>query len=81
MSALGVPVLPGPDALFERAGQPVAKLDPFQRTTELRRPGSLRGRVRMAQGFDALSDDTVKVRRIEDRSARWRSTPQPRERS
>lgn len=81
MSAPGEPVLPGPEGVLRRVGRPVARLDPFEWTTEPKRPGSRRGRVRIAQGFDALPDDTAKVRRIEDRSARGGATSRPGERS
>lgn len=40
-------------------GQPVAELRAPPRRTEARRPGGLKGRIRMAEDFDSLPDDVL----------------------
>ena len=43
----------GEEIIIARSGKPVARLVPLRVGTPLRRPGLLRGRVRMAADFDA----------------------------
>ena len=43
----------GEEIILSKAGKPMAKLVPFRRTTEPRRPGGWEGRVRISDDFDA----------------------------
>ena len=43
----------GEEIIIARAGRPVAKLGPFVPTERRRRPGLLKGRIRIAADFDA----------------------------
>ncbi len=43
----------GADIVIARAGRPVARLVPFRRPSPPRRPGSMKGKIRVAANFDA----------------------------
>lgn len=43
----------GEEIILSKAGKPMAKLVPFRRTTEPRRPGGWEGRVRISDDFDS----------------------------
>jgi prevent-host-death family protein len=43
----------GEEIILSKAGKPLAKLVPFQRTTEPRKPGGWEGRMRISEDFDA----------------------------
>jgi len=43
----------GEEITLARAGRPVARLVPYPRRTSPRRPGLLRGRIRVAEDFDS----------------------------
>ena len=43
----------GEEIILSKAGKPMAKLVPFRRTTEPRRPGGWEGKVRISEDFDA----------------------------
>jgi prevent-host-death family protein len=57
LSALIEQVLTGKEVVIGKAGKPVAKLVPFDWPKEPRRPGALRGQIRIAADFDALPED------------------------
>jgi prevent-host-death family protein len=57
LSALIERVLAGEEIIIGKAGKPVAKLVRFERAERPRLPGALRGRIRIADDFDALPDD------------------------
>jgi prevent-host-death family protein len=57
LSALIERVLAGEEIIIGKAGKPVAKLVRFERTESPRLPGALKGRIRIADDFDALPDD------------------------
>ena len=57
LSALIERVRRGEEIVIGKAGQPVAKLVPFERPAEPRRPGALRGKIRIASDFDELPED------------------------
>ncbi|OWY62349.1 prevent-host-death protein [cyanobacterium TDX16] len=42
----------GEDIVIARAGKPVARLVPFRERTGPRRPGAMKGRIRIADDFD-----------------------------
>lgn len=48
----------GEEIVIARAGKPAAKLVPIQSRKTVRRPGALKGKMRIADDFDApLPDD------------------------
>ena len=57
LSALIARVREGEDVIIGKAGKPVAVLTRYTSTVIARRPGALKGRIRMAADFDALPED------------------------
>jgi prevent-host-death family protein len=57
LSALIERVLAGEEIIIGKAGKPVARLVKFERPDGPRRPGALKGRIRIAEDFDELPDD------------------------
>ena len=51
----------GQEVIISRAGKPVAVLTAFKRTERPRRPGALRGKIRIHDDFDALPDDLAEA--------------------
>ncbi|HPO16007.1 MAG TPA: type II toxin-antitoxin system prevent-host-death family antitoxin [Candidatus Hydrogenedentes bacterium] len=47
----------GEEIIIAKAGAPLAKLGPCHGTSEPRRPGLWRGKVRIADDFDVLPED------------------------
>ena len=43
----------GEEIVIARHNRPVARLVPFSRTSAARKPGSMRGQIRMSDDFDA----------------------------
>ena len=43
----------GEDVVIARAGRPVARLVAYRASERKRKPGRLRGRIRIGRGFDA----------------------------
>ena len=43
----------GEEIILSKAGKPLAKLVPFHRATEPRKPGGWEGQVRISENFDA----------------------------
>jgi prevent-host-death family protein len=51
-------VIQGEEIVIARAGKPAAKLVPIQPQKPVRKPGALKGKIRIAADFDApLPDD------------------------
>jgi prevent-host-death family protein len=61
LSALIEQVLSGKEVVIGKAGKPIAKLVPFEWSKEPRRPGALRGKIRMAEDFDELPEDIAEA--------------------
>ena len=61
LSALIEQVQRGEEIIIGKAGKPVAKLVRFEWSTEPRRPGALRGQIKIADDFDSLPDDIAEV--------------------
>jgi prevent-host-death family protein len=57
LSALIEEVMAGKEVIIGRAGKPVAKLVRYKGTGTPRRPGALRGKIKIADDFDELPDD------------------------
>ena len=65
LSSLVAKVCRGQEILIARAGTPVARLVPFQRSDIERRPGALRGKIHMAEDFDVLPADIAEAFGVE----------------
>ena len=57
LSALIEKVIAGKEVVIGKAGKPVAKIVPYDPSTEPRIPGALRGKIKIAEDFDELPDD------------------------
>jgi prevent-host-death family protein len=57
LSALIEEVLKGNEVILAKAGKPVAKLVAYRGLAQPRKPGSLKGKIRIAADFDVLPDD------------------------
>ncbi len=47
----------GDEVNLAKSGKPVAKIVPYGGAAQRRVPGSMRGEIRIAPGFDRLPDD------------------------
>jgi len=61
LSSLIEKVLSGQEVIIGKAGKPVAKLVPYERGLETRRPGALRGKIKIADDFDELPADIAEA--------------------
>ncbi len=61
LSALIERVLAGNEVIIGKAGKPVAKLVPYERSEETRYPGALRGKIKIAADFDDLPGDVAEA--------------------
>ncbi len=61
LSALVEKVLAGEEVIIGKAGKPVAKLVRYQRRAEPRRPGALKGKIKIAKDFDDLPADIAEA--------------------
>jgi prevent-host-death family protein len=59
LSALVEAALRGEEIVIARAGKPVARLVPYQATTEPRRPGGWEDKVWISDDFDAPLPDEL----------------------
>ncbi len=67
LAALIERVLLGEVVIIEKAGKPAAKLIRYERSRHPRRPGALKGKIRIADDFDNLSDDSREAFGMTDR--------------
>jgi len=61
LSALLDRVSRGEEVIISRAGKPVAALVPYDPERRPRRPGRLRGKIRIAPDFDELPADIAEA--------------------
>ncbi len=61
LSSLIEKVVSGQEVIIGKAGKPVAKLVPYERSQETRRPGALRGKIKISEDFDELPDDITEA--------------------
>ena len=61
LSALIEKVLAGEEIIIGKAGKPVAKLVRYERSQEDRRPGVLKGKIKIAKDFDELPGDIARA--------------------
>jgi prevent-host-death family protein len=61
LSALIERVVAGEEVIIGKAGKPVAKLVRYERSTEPRRPGALKGKIKIGKDFDELPEDIAEA--------------------
>ena len=61
LSALIAAVQRGEEVIIGKAGKPVAKLIAYNEAKAARKPGALRGKIRIAADFDELPADIAKA--------------------
>lgn len=60
LSKLIEAVIHGEEIIIAKAGKPAAKLIPIEQTKPRRKPGSLKGKIKMSKDFNApLPDDIL----------------------
>lgn len=57
LSALVEKVMAGQEVVIGKAGKPVAKLVRYDQSEKQRRPGALKGKIKIAADFDELPSD------------------------
>jgi antitoxin (DNA-binding transcriptional repressor) of toxin-antitoxin stability system len=55
--------------ILAKAGKPVAKLVAYRGLARPRKPGSLKGKIRIADDFDVLPDDVADAFGMREKSA------------
>lgn len=61
LSALIEKALAGEEVIIGKAGKPVVKLVKYTRSDERRRPGALKGKIKIADDFDELPEDIAEA--------------------
>ena len=61
LSALIEKVMAGEEIIIGKAGKPVARLVKYENNRQTRRPGVLKGKIKIADDFDVLPDDMAKA--------------------
>ena len=61
LSSLIEMVLKGEEVIIKRAGKPVAVLNKYESHTVSRKPGGLKGKIEIADDFDALPQDIAEA--------------------
>jgi len=61
LSALIEKVLAGEEVIIGKAGKPVVKIVKYKRSDEPRRPGALKGKIKIADDFDELPEDIAEA--------------------
>jgi prevent-host-death family protein len=57
LSSLIERVRAGEDIIIGKAGKPVARLVRYENNRQQRKPGALKGKIKIAEDFDELPDD------------------------
>lgn len=66
LSSLIEKVRAGEDVIIGKAGKPVARLTKCEIKEIRRKPGALKGKIKIAEDFDELPPDTAKAFGTED---------------
>ena len=61
LSALIEKVQAGEEVIIGKAGKPVARLVKYENNRQPRRPGALKGKIKVSKDFDSLPDDLEKA--------------------
>ena len=67
LSALIEKVMAGEEVIIGKAGKPVARLIKYENNRKARRPGALKGKIKIADDFDVLPDDLAEAFGMVDR--------------
>lgn len=67
LSALVERASHGEEVIISKAGKPVAVLVPYEKAAIDRKPGRLRGQIRIGDDFDELPPEIAKAFGMEDR--------------
>ena len=66
LSALIEKVMAGEEVIIGKAGKPVARLIRYEYNRQVRQPGALKGKIIIADDFDALPEDIAKAFGMEE---------------
>lgn len=61
LSALIERVMAGQEVIIGKAGKPVAKIVKYDPSEKPRKPGALKGKIKIAEDFDELPDDIAEA--------------------
>ncbi len=61
LSSLIERVTAGEDIIIGKAGKPVARLTRYENNRQPRKPGALKGKIKISEDFDDLPDDIADV--------------------
>jgi len=61
LSALIEKVMAGEEVIIGKAGKPVARIVKYENRREARRPGALKGKIKIADDFDGLPEDIAEA--------------------
>ena len=61
LSALIEKVMAGQEVIIGKAGKPVARIVKYEHSEQPRKPGIMRGKIKIAEDFDELPDDIAKA--------------------
>jgi prevent-host-death family protein len=61
LSALIEKVMAGEEVIIGKAGKPIARIVKYEASRQARKPGQLKGKIKIADDFDALPDDLAKA--------------------
>jgi prevent-host-death family protein len=61
LSSLIEKVMAGQEIVIGKAGKPVAKLIRYEPSEEPRKPGALKGKIKIVDDFDELPEDIAKA--------------------
>jgi prevent-host-death family protein len=61
LSALIEKVMAGEEVIIGKAGKPVARIVKYESSRQARKPGLLKGKIKIEDDFDALPDDLAKA--------------------
>jgi prevent-host-death family protein len=64
LSALVERVRAGEEIIIGKAGRPVARLVKYENSRQARRPGALKGRIRISDDFDELPEAFYDAMRV-----------------
>ena len=61
LSALIEKVIAGEEVIIGKAGKPVARIIKYENNPQPRRPGALKGKIKIANDFDRLPEDIAEA--------------------
>lgn len=61
LSALIEKIMAGQEVIIGKAGKPVAKIIRYDPSEKPRKPGALKGKIKISEDFDELPDDIAEA--------------------